>query len=142
MEGQKTIVGAPPYGMTVRLSEPMASARARVEQALKEQGFGVLTEIDVQATLKKKLGADFRPYVILGACNPQLAHRALGDDLGVGLLLPCNVCLWQDGDGTVVSIADPKAMFEVVQNPRLLPIADEAARRLQAAIQSIGGGAA
>jgi uncharacterized protein (DUF302 family) len=120
------------------VGQSLAEARARVEQALKEQGFGVLTEIDVQATLKKKLGAEFRPYVILGACNPQLAHRALSGDLGVGLLLPCNVALWGEDDGTVVSIADPQSMFQIVNDARLQPIADEAERRLKAAFDSLG----
>jgi uncharacterized protein (DUF302 family) len=130
--------GTTSYGFTTKLVGcSLADARARVEQALKEQGFGVLTEIDVQATLQKKLGAEFRPYVILGACNPQLAHRALSGDLGVGLLLPCNVVLWAEDDGTVVSIADPKAMFQIVNDPRLRPIADEAERRLKAAFETL-----
>ncbi len=128
----------PGYGFTVRLDGvPLAAARARVADALKAQGFGVLTEIDVKATLQAKLGADFRPYVILGACNPRLAHRALGEDLGVGLLLPCNVCLWQEGDATVVAIADPRAMFQIVNSARLLPIVDEAERRLRAVAVSL-----
>jgi uncharacterized protein (DUF302 family) len=132
---------APAYGFTTKLlGRSLAEARARVEQALREQGFGVLTEIDVQATLKKKLGADFRPYVILGACNPQLAHRALSGDLGVGLLLPCNVVLWGEDDGTVVSIADPRSMFQIVNDPGLQPIADEAERRLRAAFDSVRAG--
>ena len=131
-------ISGPSYGFTTKLvGQSLAEARARVEQALKEQGFGVLTEIDVQATLKKKLGAEFRPYVILGACNPQLAHRALSGDLGVGLLLPCNVALWGEDDGTVVSIADPQSMFKVVDDPRLQPIADEATRRLRAAFDTL-----
>jgi len=129
------------YGFTTKLvGQSLAEVRARVEQALKEQGFGVLTEIDVQATLKKKLGAEFRPYVILGACNPQLAHRALSSDLGVGLLLPCNVVLWGEDDGTVVSIADPQSMFQIVNDPRLQPIADEAEHRLKAAFESLRSG--
>ena len=129
---------SPRYGFTTKLMGcSLAEARARVEQALKEQAFGVLTEIDVQATFKQKLGAEFRPYLILGVCNPQLAHRALSDDLGVGLLLPCNVVLWGEDDGTVVSIADPQAMFQVVDDPRLQPIADEATHRLRAAFASL-----
>jgi uncharacterized protein (DUF302 family) len=124
---------APAYGFTTKLvGQSIADARARVEEALKEQGFGVLTEIDVQATLKKKIGAEFRPYLILGACNSQLAHRALSGDLGVGLLLPCNVVLWGEDDGTVVSIADPRSMFQIVKDPGLQPIADEAERALKA----------
>lgn len=130
--------GAPAYGFTTKLmGVSLADARGRVESALKEQGFGVLTEIDVQSTLKKKLGADFRPYVILGACNPQLAHRALAGDLGVGLLLPCNVVLWSEDDGTVVSIANPQSMFQVVNDPRLQPIADEATRRLRVVFEAL-----
>jgi uncharacterized protein (DUF302 family) len=129
---------APPYGFTTKLpGHSLADARARVEQVLRDQGFGVLTEIDVQATLKKKIGAEFRPYVILGACNPQLAHRALSGELGVGLLLPCNVVLWGEDDGTVVSFADPKAIFQVVNDPRLQPIADEAERRLRSAFEAL-----
>jgi uncharacterized protein (DUF302 family) len=123
----------PRFGFTVRLpGVSLSGAQARVTDALKEQGFGVLTEIDMQATLKKKLDAEFRPYVILGACNPQLAKRALESELGVGLLLPCNVALWQDGDATVVSIADPRAMFQIVDQRTLEPIVDEAERRLRA----------
>jgi uncharacterized protein (DUF302 family) len=138
METQPQTGNAPSYGFTTKLQgRSLTEARTLVEQALKEQGFGVLTEIDVQATLKKKLGADFRPYVILGACNPQLAHRALLGDLGVGLLLPCNVVLWGEDDGTVVSIADPKSMFQVVNDPRLQPIADEAERRLRNAFEAV-----
>jgi uncharacterized protein (DUF302 family) len=133
---QAQTISAPSYGFTTKLvGRSLGETRAHVEEALKEQGFGVLSEIDVQATLKRKLGAEFRPYVILGACNPQLAHRALAEDLGVGLLLPCNVVLWGEDDGTVVSIADPQSMFQVVNDPRLQPIADEATRRLRAAFE-------
>ncbi|MGZ3405191.1 MAG: DUF302 domain-containing protein [Polyangia bacterium] len=134
----RPVENAPAYGFTTKLvGQSLADARGRVEQALKDQGFGVLTEIDVQATLKKKLGADFRPYVILGACNPQLAQRALTGDLGVGLLLPCNVVLWGEEDGTVVSIADPRSMFQIVNDPRLEPIAEEAERRLRGAFEAL-----
>ena len=137
-QSQMETSSSPPYGFTTKLmGRSLAEARASVEQALKEQEFGVLTEIDVQATFKKKLGAEFRPYLILGVCNPKLAQRALSDDLGVGLLLPCNIVLWGEDDGTVVSIADPQAMFQVVHDPRLQPIADEAARRLRAAFASL-----
>ena len=128
----------PSYGLTARLPGVAPNdARVRVTEALKEQGFGVLTEIDVQATLKKKLDVDFRPYVILGACNPQLAKRALDEDLGIGLLLPCNVVIWQEESGSVVSIADPRAMFQVVGDDRLQPIVDEAERRLRAVFAEI-----
>jgi uncharacterized protein (DUF302 family) len=138
VEPQKSKERAPAYGFTTKLvGRSLTEARVRVEQALKEQGFGVLTEIDVQATLKNKLGANFRPYVILGACNPQLAHRALSGDLGIGLLLPCNVVLWGEDDGTVVSIADPQSMFQIVNDPRLQPVAEEAERRLKGAFESL-----
>jgi uncharacterized protein (DUF302 family) len=135
---QQNEPGGPSYGYTARLEGvPFDEARDRITSALKEQGFGVLTEIDVQATLKAKLNEPFRRYVILGACNPQLAHKALQTDLGIGLLLPCNVCVWEEEGGSVVSIARPDAMFEVVGNPAVQPVADEAARRLQAALQQV-----
>ncbi len=128
----------PSYGFTARLpGVKLEDARARATDALKEQGFGVLTEIDVRATLKKKLDVDFRPYVILGACNPQLARRALEADPGVGLLLPCNVVVAEEDGAAVVSIADPRAMFQIVRDPALQPIVDEAERRLRAALAAI-----
>ena len=99
----------PAYGYTAHLLDvPFDEARQRITDALKQEGFGVLTEIDVQATLKAKLDQEFRPYVILGACNPHLAHRALQAELGIGLLLPCNVCVWEEDGGSVVSIARPE----------------------------------
>lgn len=118
-------------GLTVRLAGTLEAAQARVIEALKAEGFGVLTEIDVQATLKKKLDVDFRPYRILGACNPSLAHRALSLAPQVGLLLPCNVTVSQVGDDVVeVGIVDPIGMLGVVDQPELTPIADEARARL------------
>lgn len=119
------------YGLTTRLSVPYDQAVDQVTTALKSEGFGVLTEIDVQATLKKKLDADFRRYVILGACNPPLAYRALQAELDVGLLLPCNVIVYEEGDGTVVSIIDPLTMVGVSDNPALGEVAQEARVRLQ-----------
>lgn len=130
--------GDPEYGYTSHLrGVSYADAKARITAALKEEGFGVLTEIDVAATLKAKIDADFRPYVILGACNPTLAHRALGAELGVGLLLPCNVCVWEEDGGSVVSIAKPEAMFEIVGRPDVRPIADEAGARLRRALERV-----
>lgn len=126
------------YGFRIRLAEPTDAAIARVTQALKEQGFGVLTEIDVQATLKKKLDVDFRPYVILGACNPNLAHRALSEELEIGLMLPCNVIVFDDGQGgSVVSIVDPFTMLGVVDNEQLRDVAREADRRLRLVAASL-----
>lgn len=120
-------------GMQVHLDTDYVDARARVTDALKQEGFGILTEIDVQATFEQKLGAAFRRYVILGACNPPLAHRALSTDLETGLLLPCNVLVYEDedGKGATVSIVDPRVMFGMGMNPALQPVADEAAARLQ-----------
>lgn len=126
------------YGYTAHLKGvSFDAARARVTEALKKEGFGVLTEIDVKATLKTKLDQDFRRYVILGACNPQLAHRALGAELGIGLLLPCNVCVWEEEGGAVVAIARPDAMFELVENEAVRPIAGEADERLRRALEQI-----
>jgi uncharacterized protein (DUF302 family) len=112
-------------------------ARARTVDALKNEGFGVLTEIDVKSTLKAKLDRDFRRYVIIGACNPQLAHQALEAELGIGLLLPCNVCVWEEEGGSVVSIARPEAMFDLVKRPDVQPVAQEADRRLRRALEQI-----
>lgn len=119
-------------GLTVRLNTPYEAALGRVTDALKAEGFGVLTEIDVKATLKQKLDVDFRPYKILGACNPPLAYRALTAAPEVGLLLPCNVTVAQAEDGLVdVALIDPLMMLGVVDNPALQPIAAEARARLE-----------
>jgi len=124
-----------PYGITKRLPKTtVADARARIEQALGAEGFGVLTTIDVQATLKAKIGADTAPYVILGACNPKLAHRALELEPAVGLLLPCNVVVAADGADAIISAAAPRAMFEIVQNRELEGIAAEADARIRRAV--------
>jgi uncharacterized protein (DUF302 family) len=125
------------YGIRTRLELPYAQAVEKVTAALQQEGFGVLTEIDVKATLKKKLDAEFRRYVILGACNPQLAHRALEAETEIGLLLPCNVIVYEEEGGSVVSAADPGAMLGVADNPALGPIADEAGRRLRRAVASL-----
>jgi uncharacterized protein (DUF302 family) len=101
------------------------------------KGFGVLTEIDVKSTLKSKLDREFRRYVILGACNPQLAHRALEAELGMGLLLPCNVCVWEDDGGSVVSIARPEAMFQIVNREDVRFVAREADERLRRVLDQI-----
>jgi len=125
-------------GRTVRLHTDFASALARVTEALKAEGFGVLTEIDVQETLKKKLGVDFRPYKILGACNPPLAYRALSAAPEVGLLLPCNVVVAQVEDGVIeVSLVDPLAMLGVLAYAELKPVAADAAARLDRVAASL-----
>ena len=122
---------------SARVRLPFEGAVARVAAALKAEGFGVLTEIDVQATLKQKLGVAFRKYVILGACNPHLAHRALQVDLGVGLLLPCNVTVYEEGPASVVSIVDPTTLLSVIENPALRPIAEEAAAKLRRVVGTL-----
>src|SRR5690606_20090705 len=130
--------GDPAYGYTTHLEGvSFDEARTRAIAALKAQGFGVLTEIDVKATLKQKIDQDVRSYVILGACNPQLAHRALASEPGIGLLLPCNVCVWEEDGGAVVSMAKPTALFAMVDRDDVQPIADEADRRLRAALAAI-----
>ena len=128
----------PSYGYTAHLpGVSFDEARSRIVDALKKEGFGVLTEIDVKSTLKAKLDRDFRRYVILGACNPQLAHRALEAELGIGLLLPCNVCVWEEEGGRVVSAARPEAMFELVNRQDVQPVAQEASQRLRRALEQI-----
>lgn len=132
----------PSYGYTAHLpGVSFDEARSRIVDALKKEGFGVLTEIDVKSTLKAKLDRDFRRYVILGACNPQLAHRALEAELGIGLLLPCNVCVWEEEGGSVVSVARPEAMFELVDRQDVQPVAQEASQRLRRALEQIASSA-
>lgn len=125
------------YGFGVHLDVSYADAIPLVKAALKEQGFGVLTEIDVKATLKEKLGEDMDPYVILGACNPKLAHRAIGVEPEIGLLLPCNVVVRADSDGSRVDIADPKAMLGIVGNTSLDEVAAEARAKLLRALDGL-----
>lgn len=114
------------------------AVRERVVAALKEEGFGILTEIDVQATLKQKIGEDFRPYRILGACNPRLAHQALERVPEIGLLLPCNVVLdARDGRGTAVRFANPAVLLEWVEDPELAPVAAEADARIRRVAEAL-----
>lgn len=113
------------------------AAVERVTQALQAEGFGILTTIDVSATLREKLDVAFRPYVILGACNPGLAHRALSADDNLGLLLPCNVVVAEAEDGAEISIARPQAMLEIAENASIQPIADEAEERLGRALAAV-----
>ncbi|NCQ60815.1 MAG: DUF302 domain-containing protein [Myxococcales bacterium] len=128
----------PSYGINKQTDYDFDTAIDKTTAALKEEGFGVLTEIDVKATLKKKLDVDFRRYTILGACNPPLAHKALSADLGIGLLLPCNVVVSErDGGGTSVSAISPKAMFAVVDDERMAPIVEEVEALLTRAIAAI-----
>ena len=127
------------YGFGATLALPYAQALERTRAALKDQGFGVLTEIDVKQSMKAKLDVDFRPYVILGACNPPLAHRALSADLGLGLLLPCNVVVYDNGDGTsTVELMDPEAALGLVGDaPVIADVAHEARTGLRQALDAL-----
>lgn len=127
------------YALRTHMRLPYEAAIEAVTAALKDEGFGVLTEIDVQATMKNKLDVDFRKYVILGACNPPLAYQALSSELEIGLLLPCNVIVYEDDDqqGSVVSIVDPISMLGVVINPNLDSVAGEARTRLQRVLAAL-----
>lgn len=126
------------YRITTRVAAPFPVTAARARAALADQGFGILTEIDVQATLRDKLGVEIESYLILGACNPPLAHRAIEADPEVGLLLPCNVVVRADGpDATVVQALDPQVMVQTTGRQELQPVADEAAARLRAALATL-----
>ena len=128
------------YARSITLNLPYDQAVPKVKQALQAQGFGTLTEIDVRATMKNKLDHDMEPYIILGACNPQLAHQALDVDRQIGLLLPCNVVVRDAGNGTtLVQALDPQIMVTVPERDELQPIAEEASHRLQAALHNLRG---
>ncbi|MFH9728392.1 DUF302 domain-containing protein [Streptomyces sp. NPDC017254] len=131
-----------PYDRTVKPAGTFEATVEAVRRALGEQGFGILTEIDVQATLKAKLDHDMEPYLILGACNPPLARQALDADRSVGLLLPCNVVVRTDGDQVIVQAIDPSTMVALTGVDAMTPVADEATRRLDAALASLAEGGA
>jgi uncharacterized protein (DUF302 family) len=130
------------YGFGQQVNLPYGEAVERTKTALKAEGFGVLCEIDVQKTMKEKLGTDFRPYVILGVCNPLLAHQALEAELDLGLLLPCNVVIYATEPGARVEAMDPEPVLGLVGNPALAPIAREVKARLGRAIARVAGQAA
>ena len=125
------------YGFSTTLPGGVEEAIETVTGALKEEGFGVLTTIDVQQTLKEKLGEEMDEYVILGACNPRLAHRAIGMEPNVGLLLPCNVVVRRTGGETRVDVVDPEAMLGVVNNPAMHEIALDAKARLRRVVEKL-----
>ena len=126
-------------GFRTTLDLPYEQAVQKTTDALMAEGFGVLTQIDVQATLKQKINADFRRYVILGACNPTLAYRALSANLDVGLLLPCNVTVYEEGNRTVVAAVNPVEMLGILKGNQVMQeVAVEAKTRLQRAIASLG----
>lgn len=128
------------YGFATRLDLPYAEAVDRVKEVFKENGFGTLTEIDVKATLKEKIDADFRPYIILGTCNPHFAHRALQAELEIGMLMPCSVIVYEADDGKAgVAAMDPQIIAQVSDNPELRQIAEEARAGVQQAMRSLEG---
>ncbi len=128
------------YARTITLDMPYDEAVPRVKEAFKAQGFGTLTEIDVRATLAEKLGAEIEPYVILGACNPELAHRALELEREIGLLLPCNVVVRAEGDRTTVQALDPRVIGEVSGAPGLEAVAEDAGGRIDLALEALQSG--
>jgi len=129
------------YAFGVRVPFGHEDAVARTKEALKEEGFGILSEIDIQKAMREKVGHEMGRYLILGACNPQLAHRALQAEKELGALLPCNVVVYEDAAGgeTVVIAQDPRPMLATVGNPALAPIATEARERMERALNSLGG---
>ena len=128
------------YGLKTRTRLDMAAAEAKVRELLAAEGFGILTEIDVAETLEMKLGLTRSPYRILGACNPQLAAEALDKETDVGLLLPCNVIVYEDGESTVVAALDPATMVELTDNPALEHVATEARVRLKRVVDAMSEG--
>ncbi|HSP33856.1 MAG TPA: DUF302 domain-containing protein [Thermoanaerobaculia bacterium] len=126
------------YGIRRTVDLAYAAAVKRVHETLQAEGFGVLTEIDIREKLREKLGVDFRRYIILGACNPPLAHRALQAEPEIGLVLPCNVIVYEDGETrSVVAAFDPEVMLGVVDNPQLREIAVDAKKRLTRAVDAV-----
>ena len=125
------------YGFSKTTDYNFEQAIEKVTEELKKEGFGVLTTIDVKETLKKKIDVDFKKYTILGACNPKLAHGALQVEEELGLLLPCNVIVYEKNDKTVVSIFDPRVMTLVIENPEMKPVAEEVKNKLQRVLESV-----
>jgi len=123
------------YTLSATTPLPFADAVGRVRTELKTEGFGVLCEIDVQATLREKLGVEGEPYLILGACNPPLAHQALQAEPDLGVLLPCNVVVYERGGETHISAIDPERMLSIVDNDHLRPVAAEVKQRLGAVVE-------
>ena len=129
----------PAYGFKKRVSLPVEEADLRVREELQKEGFGILTEIDVKATLKKKLDIDFKPYRILGACNPPLAHRALSTEEDIGLLLPCNVVVYEgdSADTSIVAVINPRVQLGITGRDDISPLADEVAERMKRALDAL-----
>ncbi|MFB6261404.1 MAG: DUF302 domain-containing protein [Thiohalorhabdaceae bacterium] len=128
------------YGFSTQLNTTFENARERVTEALKAEGFGVLTEIDVADKLHEKVGADLRPYTILGACNPPLAYQAIQSDPDIGMLLPCNVIVREEADGSqTVGFMDPQAVMNLTDNPDIAVVAVEVRERLERVREALAG---
>jgi len=125
------------YGFSKTVDLPYEQAVEKVTAELKKEGFGVLTTIDVKETLKQKINVDFKKYTILGACNPPIAHRALQEEEEIGLLLPCNVIVYEKGSKTQVSIFDPMVMTWIMENDQMKPIATEVQEKLQRVLAAV-----
>jgi uncharacterized protein (DUF302 family) len=125
------------YGFSKTISIPYEEAIEKVTTELKKEGFGVLTTIDVKETLKKKIDVDFKRYIILGACNPSLAHKALQTEEQLGLLLPCNVIVYEEEDKIVVAVFDPMTITRLTDNKELMPIAEEVKLRMKRVLEAI-----
>jgi uncharacterized protein (DUF302 family) len=125
------------YGFKKTVEMGFEEAVSKTREALKEQGFGILTEIDVKSTLKEKLGIDTEEYIILGACNPNYAHKALEIEKDLGLLLPCNAVVYVSEGKTIVGVVSPSRMLEITGNPRLGEIAGEVEQKMKAALERV-----
>lgn len=125
------------YGFSKKVNISYEEAVEKATEELKREGFGVLTSIDVKDTLKKKIDVDFKKYIILGACNPALAHKALQSEEELGLLLPCNVLVYEKDDSTIVSVFNPMIMTEIINNKNLTPVAQEVKERLERFLEAV-----
>lgn len=125
------------YGFSKMVDMPYEQAIEKVTAELKKEGFGVLTTIDVKETLKQKINVDFKKYIILGACNPPIAHKALQEEEELGLLLPCNVIVYEKDNKTIVSIFDPLVMQEIIDNENMKPVAEEVKQKLQRVLEAV-----
>jgi uncharacterized protein (DUF302 family) len=125
------------YGFSKSIDLPFEQAVEKVTDELKKEGFGVLTSIDVKETLKKKINVDFKKYTILGACNPPIAHQALLEEEELGLLLPCNIIVYEKGDKTVISVFDPMVMTKIIDNKKIAPVAGQIKEKLERVLKSV-----
>lgn len=125
------------YGFSKETTYSFEQAVDKVTEELKKEGFGVLTSIDVKDTLKKKINVDFKKYTILGACNPPLAHQALQVEEELGLLLPCNIVVYEKDEKTVISVFDPNIMAHLIDNPEMKPVAEEVKKKLQKVLAAV-----